>query len=97
MALDHYIWVEFLPSYPDPPDLFYKLRVSDICRVRIPERFIVRSGLTVSVPTRVSPKECGPDDVNFADMVADEDYVTFFVVHFTDSDVPDGPIMRTIC
>jgi hypothetical protein len=54
LALDHYLWVEFLSRYPDPPDLFYNLRVMEITRARIPERFVARSGLNVSYPTRVS-------------------------------------------
>lgn len=34
LLLDHYLWVEFLANYPDPPDLFYKLRVAEIDRVQ---------------------------------------------------------------
>jgi hypothetical protein len=30
LLLDYFIWVEFLGSYPDPPDLFYPLRVTGI-------------------------------------------------------------------
>jgi hypothetical protein len=35
LALDHYIWVEFLSSYYAPPDHFYILQVTDICRYMI--------------------------------------------------------------
>lgn len=36
LVLDHYLWVEFLERYEDPPDLFYQLVVQRIRRVRIP-------------------------------------------------------------
>ena len=79
LALDHYIWVEFLPSYVNAPDLFYTLQVTDICRCRIPERFIVRSGLNSSGPTRVRPDEYGPGDVTHVDTVSDEEWVNYVV------------------
>ncbi|HSR34515.1 MAG TPA: hypothetical protein VLY63_28430, partial [Anaerolineae bacterium] len=40
ILLDHYIWVESLDTYPDPPDIFFNLRVSRIRKVQIPARFI---------------------------------------------------------
>ena len=94
LALDHYIWVEFLADYSDPPDLFYRLRVTDICRVRIPERFIVRSGRNVSLPTRVKPDDYGPDDLTHVECITDEEYVSF-IVQLADVDVPLEPIPRT--
>ena len=36
LLLDHYLWVEFLDRYPNPPDLFYQLIVERIKRVQIP-------------------------------------------------------------
>ncbi|MGA2039466.1 MAG: hypothetical protein ABSH42_09340 [Bryobacteraceae bacterium] len=94
LALDHYIWVEFLADYSDPPDLFYKLRVMDICRVQIPERFIVRSGRNVSLPTRVKLYDYGPGDLTNVESITDEEYVSF-IVQFADADVPLEPIPRT--
>jgi hypothetical protein len=94
LALDHYLWVEFLAQYPDPPDLFYKLRVTDVVRAHIPERFVERSGLNTSYPTRVPPDQYGPNDLMHVDMVADDPYCSFFV-HFTDTDVPTGVVPRT--
>ena len=94
MALDHYIWVEFLSDYHDPPDLFYRLRVTDICRARIPERFIVRSGLNVSLPSRVKPEDYGPDDLTHVEAITDEEYVSF-IVQFSEVDVSCPPIPRT--
>lgn len=51
LALDHYLWVEFLDRYADPPDLFYNVRVIRIRRIAIPEQFIRRAGRTISHPT----------------------------------------------
>jgi hypothetical protein len=56
-ALDHYMWVEFLDRYPDPPDLFYGVRVMRIRRVRIPESFIHRGEKVVSHPTSLGPPQ----------------------------------------
>ena len=36
--IDHYLQVEYLDTYPDPPDLFYSLRVTRIRKVAVPER-----------------------------------------------------------
>jgi hypothetical protein len=96
LLLDHYLWVEFLSSYADPPDLFYTLRVDDIWRYRIPERFIKRSDRGIAYPTRVRPEDYGPDDVTKVDLISDDGF-TNFVVQFSDRDIPSGPIARTFC
>ena len=51
-ALDHYLWVEFLDRYPDPPDLFYNVRVARVRRVAIPAiwRKLGRSRRLASAP-----------------------------------------------
>src|SRR5262249_29039666 len=59
LLLDHYLWVEFLASYDDPPDLFYNLRVDRIRRVAVPERFIARAEKSASYPTSVDPSSFG--------------------------------------
>jgi hypothetical protein len=56
-ALDHYLWVEFLDRYPDPPDLFYDVRVLRIRRVAIPEQFIRRTERSISFPTSLPPED----------------------------------------
>lgn len=94
LALDHYLWVEFLSQYNDPPNLFYNLRVEDICRIRIPERFITRSGLNISYPTRLPPDQCGPDDLAHVDTITDEEYCTF-VIQFSDNNLVAKGIPRT--
>jgi hypothetical protein len=94
LLFDHYIWVESLSSYPDPPDLFYKLRVSGIWLRRLPERFIRRSGRGVAYPTRVQPEDYEPNDMIKVGAVSNEDLVDY-VIQFSDRDIPDEPIVRT--
>jgi hypothetical protein len=95
LLFDHYLWVEFLSRYPDPPDLFYPLRVADIWRYTLPERFISRSEKGgVAWPTRVESEECGPNDVAEVDAVSNEDFV-HYVLQFSDRDIPAEPVART--
>ena len=65
-----------------------------MARYKIPERFIVRSGLTVSGPTRVLPNEYGPGDVTHFDAVWDDEWVNY-VMQLSDADIPAEPIPRT--
>ena len=60
VALDHYLWVEFLERYPDPPDLFYNLRVTRVRRIIIPDRFIRRGEKSLSYPVSLAPKHYEP-------------------------------------
>jgi len=90
LALDHYLWVEFLSQYPDPPDLFYSFRVAEITRAKIPERFIKRSGLNVSGAS----EEYAPGDVTEVESITDEGCCSFYV-HFSDENVPAIAIPRT--
>jgi hypothetical protein len=94
LLFDHYVWVEFLSDYPDPPDLFYKLRVSDILKRKMPERFITRSERGIGFPTWVASEEYGPDDISRVDCVSEEGFVDY-VIQFTDFDISDEPIART--
>jgi hypothetical protein len=73
LALDHFQWVEFLDRYPDPPDLFYSVRVVRIRQVDIPERFIHRSEQTLSHPTVIGTEEYHEDDVREVEKVSDRD------------------------
>jgi hypothetical protein len=63
LALDHYRWVEFLERYPNPPDLFYGVRVTRVRQVQIGERFVQRSAHGIGLPTAV-----GPDDYTSAEV-----------------------------
>lgn len=94
LVLDHYIWVEFLGSYADPPDLFYNLRVDAIKRIKMPERFIMRSGNSISYPARIQPSEYGPDSVTEVDRIEDAE-LCHYIVRFSDQGLPDVPIART--
>lgn len=94
LTLDYYVWVEYLESYPDPPDLFYSLRVEGIAKVKLPERFIRRTRKTLSYPARIRRGEYGPEDVSEVDAMDDED-LCHYVVRFSDQGVPDVPVPRT--
>jgi len=94
LVLDYYAWVEFLAEYADPPDLFYKLRVERIKRLRIPERFINRTDAGVSYPTRLTPQDCESADLTEVDVIKNEDFVSYFV-DFSDCSVPPGPLPKT--
>lgn len=63
LLLDHYLWVEFLDQYKDPPDLFYQLLVERIRRVRIPYPFIALHEHGKAMPTSLAPIDYGPEYV----------------------------------
>jgi hypothetical protein len=94
LLLDHFVWVEFLSRYTDPPDLFYTLRVENIWRHRTPEPLISRSAGSVGCPARVEPREHAPSDVTKVDAVSDEQFV-YHVIQFSDRDIPAEPVRRT--
>ena len=72
LALDHYQWVESLGHYPDPPDLFYGVRVTRVREVRIPDGFVQRSAGSLAHPTTVAPGEYAPGDVREVAAVGEE-------------------------
>jgi hypothetical protein len=63
LLFDHYLWVEFLDHYPNPPDLFFQFVVQRIWRVQIPERFVTRHERGKSFPASLSPTEYVPEAV----------------------------------
>ena len=96
LALDHYLWVEFLERYPDPPDLFYNLRVTRIRQVRIPARFIARTEKSLSHPTSVAPADYGREDVIEVRRVAErDDGPAFSLVDFESLPAGMGPSKPT--
>jgi hypothetical protein len=72
LALDHYQWVEFLEEYPNPPDLFYGVRVTRVRQVKIPERLIQRSAHGMGHPTSVGPDDYMPQQPREVRAVGDE-------------------------
>lgn len=74
LLLDYYIWVEYLSSYPDPPDLFYNLQVERIRKVRISERFIARYERGKSLPTRIPPHELQTGDYEEIDTMEGQNF-----------------------
>lgn len=90
LLLDHYLWVEFLDSYEDPPDLFFNLEVRRILRVRIPERFVARHDKGKSLPTRLVPEDYSASHVVELDTMKGQSFdEEFFVIEF-DSSRPEG-------
>ncbi len=94
LVLDHYIWVEYLRTYPDPPDLFYSLSVDRIQRIQTPQRLITRGNNLLTYPTHVAPSEYTPEDAQDVDAITD-DGIAHYVVHFTDRDLPSTPLRPT--
>jgi hypothetical protein len=94
LLLDHYIWVEFLHEYPDPPDLFYNLCVSRIVEVGIPDRLVSRQGKNKSYPTRVGLIDFGAvnEIETMEDTRGDEE---FFIVTFDSSGAEDIDVPLT--
>jgi hypothetical protein len=96
LVLDHYIWVEYLAEYKDPPDLFYRLKVSRIRRVRIPDSLIHRTAKGQSGPTSLRADDYSDSDVqDVQSMDGPDDGWSFDLVTFDDSDVGDEKIPRT--
>ena len=96
LALDHYLWVEFLHRYPDAPDLFYNLRVARVRQVRIPPRFVTRTQESLSHPTSVAPTNYGAGDVIDVRRVAErDDGPAFSLVEFEPLPAGAGPSRPT--
>jgi hypothetical protein len=88
LLLDHYLWVGFLSTYPDPPKLFYPLRVARIRSVKIPESFISRNEKGVSGPASLSQEKYSTAEIQEVKRMADseKDWL-FYLVDFDSSDV----------
>jgi hypothetical protein len=96
LLLDHYIWVEFLASYDDPPNLFYPLRLTRIRSVKIPDSFISRSERGMSGPASLSPDVYSTTAIAEVERMenVDEDWL-FYLVDFDDSTVGAARIPLT--
>lgn len=81
LLLDHYLWVEFLDQYADPPDLFYTLRVQRIWMNRIPDHYISRTENAMAHPTRLQYAETQPIEV---EEITSDSSVRYYVVEFSD-------------
>ena len=81
LLLDHYLWVEFLDQYADPPDLFYTLRVQRIWVNRIPDHYISRTENAFAHPTRLQYAETQPIEV---EEITSDSSVRYYVVEFSD-------------
>lgn len=96
ILLDHYIWVEFLDSYPDPPDIFFNLRVSRIRKVQIPARFISRHEQGKAHPSRLGPSDFAPEDVEELETMNGQPFdEEFYIIDFDDTGLEGQHIART--
>jgi hypothetical protein len=94
LLLDHYIWVEYLASYSDPPDLFYNLRVARIRRVGIPDEFVSRHDPGKALPTRVAPANFGPVE-KLSTMEGQPFDEEVYVIDFDDAGMAGQVVPRT--
>lgn len=94
LLLDHYIWAEYLHTYPDPPDLFYNLRVTRIRKVGVPERFVSRHERGKTLPTRVAPADF-EDTEELATMDGQGFDEEFFIIDFDDTGLERADIPLT--
>ena len=92
-ALDHYLWVEFLDSYAEPPDLFYGFRVARVRQVRISPRFVERSSTSFVHPAALRPGEYAPNEAREVQAVSeDADGPSFSLLDLTLLPAGTGPV-----
>jgi hypothetical protein len=85
---------EFLDDYPDPPDLFYNLRVARIRKVSIPETIVRRSPGGLSYPTTVGPADFGTVE-ELETMEGQEFGPEFYIIDFDDLGLEGVEVPRT--
>jgi hypothetical protein len=96
LLLDYYIWVEFLSSYKDPPDLFYSLRLTSIRAVKIPDSFVSRTVNAQAGPASLGQDDYSNDDIQEVERMEDSHgNWSFYLVAFDDSDVGSEKIPLT--
>ena len=95
LFLDRYTWVEFLHQYPNPPDLFYQLRIERIRRVQIPEHYVSRDRQSKSLPTSLAPHDYAAEHVSEIETMEGEDSdEQFYLLDLSDEGV-SGQVART--
>ena len=96
LLLDHYVWVEFLSSYKEPPDLFYPLSVTRIRSVKIPQSFITRYEHGKAYPASLSHNEYSAADIQTLERMQDsKGDEAFFLVDFEGSYIRTAKIPLT--
>ena len=96
LLLDHYIWVENLKEYTNPPDLFYTLRVKQIRKVQTPEQFIKRYEGGKSLPTRLAPKDYADIHVEELETMEGQPFdEEFYIIDFDLAEAEKGTVRRT--
>jgi len=96
LLLDHYIWVEFLDSYEDPPELFYNLQVKRIRRMQIPQKFIHKHLLGKSQPTRLNISELDSEYIQELETMLGQSFdEEFYLIEFDTEGLENREIPRT--
>ena len=94
LVLDHYLSVQFLGKYQNPPNIFYSLRVNTIRKIRIPEQLIVRGDHWTAYPTRVTSTESGEPLIEMHE--TEDEAFTAYLVEFSDEGIDlNAPIPGT--
>jgi hypothetical protein len=95
LLLDHYIWVEFLDRYTDPPDLFYQLLVERIHRVQIPESFVTRHQHGKALPASLTPIDYNGEQIVEVETMEGQAFdEEFYLLELTDEGL-QGQVART--
>ncbi len=96
LLLDHYIWVEFLDSYKNPPNLFYNLQVKRIRKVRIPESFIQRNFKGKLLPTRVDVNKLSAEYLEELQTMLGQSFdEEFYLIEFDNEGLGHKKIQKT--
>jgi hypothetical protein len=96
LLLDHYIWVEFLSTYQNPPDLFYNLKVERIRQVKIPKTYIHRHARGKALPTRVVIGEINSEYIQDIKTMVDQTFdEEFYIVEFDTEGAENKTIPKT--
>ena len=95
LLLDHYLWVEYLDRYHNPPDLFYQLLVERIRRIQIPESLISRYPKGKALPASLNPIAYDANTVTEIETMEGQEFdEEFYLLDLTDQGV-GSPIART--
>lgn len=96
LVLDHYIWVEFLDQYEDPPNLFHNLKVARIKKVQIPEKFIVRHEKGKALPARLTQDSYSENSVHEIETMEGQPFdEEFYVIDFDTQGLEQEKISTT--
>lgn len=92
LLFDHYIWVENLDSYNNPPNLFYNFKVNKILKAKMPEQFISRHSKGKALPTMAALLELPQSNIEEISAMKNE---KFYVIVLNSERVENKTIKKT--